>query len=86
MTRLPAKYNYVAMPFVLSVFMSFIISGVSTLRALGLADGFMMKWMGAWGISWLIAFPTVLVVLPIVRKIVAYFVEAPGKPRTVAPP
>ena len=80
MTKLPAKYNFVAMPFVLSVMMSFIISGVSTLRALGLAEGFFVKWMGAWGISWLVAFPTVLVVLPLVRKIVATFVETPGKP------
>jgi Protein of unknown function (DUF2798) len=79
MTKLPAKYNFVAMPFVLSVMMSFIISGVSTLRALGLAEGFFSKWMGAWGISWLIAFPTVLVLLPLVRKIVTSFVEAPGK-------
>ena len=80
MTKLPAKYNFVAMPFVLSIMMSFIISGVSTLRALGLAEGFFTKWMGAWGISWLIAFPTVMLVLPLVRKIVALFVEVPGKP------
>jgi Protein of unknown function (DUF2798) len=80
MTKLPAKYNFIAMPFVLSVMMSFIISGVSTLRALGFADGLFMKWMGAWGISWLVAFPTVLFVLPLVRKVVATFVEAPGKP------
>jgi hypothetical protein len=25
--------------------------------------------MGAWGMSWLVAFPTTLVVLPFVRKI-----------------
>ncbi len=69
----------VAMPFVLSLMMSFIISGVSTLRALGWVEGFLMKWMAAWGVSWLIAFPTVLLVLPLVRKIVAAFVEPPGK-------
>jgi hypothetical protein len=79
MTKLPAKYNVVAMPFVLSIFMSCIISGVSTMRALGLAEGVVGKWMGAWGLSWLIAFPTLLLVLPIVRKIVAQFVEAPGQ-------
>jgi hypothetical protein len=59
--------------------MSFIISGVATLRALGWVDGFFGKWMGAWGLSWLIAFPTVLVVFPLVRKIVGVFVEMPGK-------
>lgn len=78
MNKLPAKYNVVAMPLVLSTFMSFIISGVSTWRALGLVDGFFGKWMPAWGLSWAIAFPTVLLIFPIVRKIVAFFVEAPG--------
>ncbi len=79
MTKLPARYNAVAIPFVLSIMMSFIISGVATVRALGWVEGFVGKWMGAWGISWLIAFPTVLVVFPLVRKIVAVFVDAPGR-------
>jgi Protein of unknown function (DUF2798) len=79
MRKLPASYNFVAMPFVLSIMMSFIISGVSTLRALGLVDGFVLKWMSAWGVSWIVAFPTVLVVLPLVRRIVAMFVEQPGR-------
>jgi Protein of unknown function (DUF2798) len=79
MSKLPARYNAVAMPFVLSVMMSFIISGVSTLRALGWVEGFFGKWMGGRGISWLIAFPTVLLVFPLVRKIVALFVEQPGR-------
>ena len=39
MQKLPVKYNFIAMPFVLSVMMSFIISGVSTLRALGFIAG-----------------------------------------------
>lgn len=79
MTKLPARYNAVAFPFVLSIMMSCIISGVSILRALGWVENFFGKWMGAWGISWLIAFPTVLVILPLVRKIVNLFVAAPGK-------
>jgi hypothetical protein len=79
MTKLPAKYNIVALPFVLSIMMSFVISGVSTLRALGWVEGFIGKWMQAWGISWLIAFPTVLLLFPLVRKVVAAFVEPPGR-------
>lgn len=79
MKKLPAKYNAVVFPLVLSTLMSFIISGVSTWRALGLMDGFVGKWMTAWSISWLVAFPTVLLILPIVRKLVALFVEPPGR-------
>lgn len=61
----------------LSGMMSVIVSGIATVRALGLdvvlaAPGsFIGGWMAAWAISWAIAFPTVLVVAPLVRKIVA---------------
>jgi ABC-type glycerol-3-phosphate transport system permease component len=77
--KFPARYNFVAMPFVLSLMMSFIISGTSTLRALGIVDGFFFKWMSAWGVSWLVAFPTVLIVLPLVRRVVSIFVEQPER-------
>jgi hypothetical protein len=77
MKKLPARFNVVAIPLVLSTLMSFIISGVSTWRALGLIEGFMGKWMLAWGFSWAVAFPTVLLLFPIVRKIVGLFVEPP---------
>jgi Protein of unknown function (DUF2798) len=78
MTKFHAKYNQIAFPLALSILMSCIISGVSTWRALGLVEGLLGKWMLAWGVSWLVAFPTVLVVLPLVRKIVGVFVEPPG--------
>jgi hypothetical protein len=77
MKKLPAKYNVIAIPLVLSTLMSFIISGVSTWRALGLADGFLDKWMSGWLFSWIVAFPTVLLLFPVVRKIVGFFVAPP---------
>ncbi len=50
--------------------MSLIVSGVSTVRVLGLIDGIFGAWMANWASSCLVAFPTVLVVAPVVRKIV----------------
>ncbi|EPH31988.1 hypothetical protein L293_1764 [Acinetobacter gyllenbergii CIP 110306 = MTCC 11365] len=32
-------------------------------------------WMSAWGISWLIAFPVLLLVLPVVRKLTLLLVR-----------
>jgi hypothetical protein len=81
MKKLPSKWNMVAVPFVLSIFMSAIISFVSTFRAVGFIDGLFGKRLGAWGLSWLVAFPALLMVLPIVRRIVARFVELPGPAR-----
>ena len=73
--RLPARYAHVATGFVLSVIMTCIISGVSTLLALGATPEFLVRWPIAWVSSWVIAFPTVLFVLPLVRRIVARIVE-----------
>nr|WP_272876117.1 DUF2798 domain-containing protein [Neoroseomonas soli] len=56
--------------------MTFVVSGVSTVLALGVTDEVLARWPVAWAMSWLIAFPTVLVVLPIVRRLVGRFVEA----------
>ena len=75
--KLPARYAAIVMPLVLSVFMTFVISGVSTLRSLGPTPAFVATWPSTWAISWLVAFPTLLVALPLVRKVVALVVEPP---------
>lgn len=65
--------------FLLSGLMSLVVSGIATLRAVGLIDGFTALWMSAWISSWLVAFPTVLVVAPLVRRIVGRLVRQPEK-------
>lgn len=52
-------------------------SAISTLKSLGPTPAFVMTWPTAWALSWLVAFPTLLAVLPLVRRIVAFAVEAP---------
>ena len=75
--KLPARYAAIVMPLVLSVLMTFVVSAISTPRSLGPTSAFIATWPAAWAISWLVAFPTLLVVLPLVRKIVAFAVETP---------
>lgn len=62
------------MPLVLSLLMTFVVSAISTLRALGPGPDFLAAWPGAWMLSWLVAFPALLLVLPLVRRIVAWLV------------
>jgi hypothetical protein len=45
--------------------------GVATLNAAGLTDGFAALWLAAWYKSWTVAFPTILVVAPLTRRLVA---------------
>ncbi|MEY4696692.1 MAG: hypothetical protein RIT14_1120 [Pseudomonadota bacterium] len=68
---IPARYAHILFGFILSGLMSCIVSGLSTVRALGLAPHFPMLWLGNWAVSWALAFPTVLVVAPVTRRIVA---------------
>lgn len=74
---LHTRYSAVMMPFFLSIIMTCIISLVSTLRGVGLVPDFLSLWLGSWGLSWLIAFPTLLLVLPVVRRITFAVVQMP---------
>jgi len=73
--KIPNRYTSIVLPFLLSIIMTFVVSMVSTLRSLGLEEFSIYVWMSAWTISWLIAFPTLLLVLPVVRKITAILVQ-----------
>lgn len=72
--KLPARYAVVS-PLVLSLLMTFIVSFISTLKSLGLHSNLPAIWLTAWGLSWLVAFPTLLLVLPMVRRIVGWLCE-----------
>lgn len=75
--KLPARYASIVMPLVLSILMTFVVSGISTLKSLGFTPAFLATWPAAWALSWIVAFPTLLAVLPLVRRIVAMVVEPP---------
>ncbi|MCC5451363.1 DUF2798 domain-containing protein [Rheinheimera sp. UJ51] len=76
MPRLPAKTAGLVMPLLLSIMMTCIVSLVSTLSSLGWSAFTFTGWLSAWGLSWVIAFPTLLLVLPMVKKLTSYLVHA----------
>jgi len=59
----------------MSLFMSFLMSGVITLINLGLVSGFILFWLEAFWKAWLIAFPIILVVVPQVKRVVRIVVR-----------
>lgn len=75
---MPARFAPVLFGFILSALMSFLVSGIATFRNAGLVEGFLGLWVSAWLPSWLIAFPVVLVVAPIARRLVGVLVKAPA--------
>lgn len=73
---IPARFAPVAFGFILSGLMSCMVSGIATVRALGVVQGFFGEWMSSWVFSWAIAFPVVLVVAPVTRRMVSVLVKS----------
>jgi len=73
---IPGRFEPALFAFVLSGLMSLLVSGLSTFRAVGPAEGFAVLWIGAWLTSWPVGFPVVLVVAPVARRIVRRLVKA----------
>lgn len=80
MRKLPAKAARFLLPLVLTFFMTCIVSGLSTWLVIGGSPGWGIAWLRAWMSSWAIAFPTMLFVMPLARRIVDALVATP--PRT----
>jgi len=78
MPRFPHRAQPYVFGFILSGLMSFLVSGVATARSVGLPADFMALWMSAWLTSWVIAFPAVLLVAPVTRRLVARLVRPDG--------
>lgn len=66
---IPRKFEPILFGFILSGLMSLLVSGISTFRATGLVSGFLMLWAGSWLVAWLFAFPAVLLVAPVARRV-----------------
>lgn len=73
--KIPHRYAAIVLPLLLSIIMTFIVSCISTFRSMGFESFPLYTWLSAWGISWLIAFPVLLFILPIVRKITMSLVQ-----------
>lgn len=67
---IPARYAPIAFGLLLSGMMSFLVSGVATIFTLGFGVEFFGQWMLAWLPSWAVAFPAILIVAPLARRIV----------------
>ena len=67
---IPKRLAPILFGFLVSGFMSFLVSLVATVKAVGYIPGLFQLWMSAWIFAWAVAFPTILVVAPLVRRFV----------------
>lgn len=74
---LPRRLEPAAFALLLTCFMTCMVSGITTLFAIGLADpAFWRTWFKGWMTSWVFAFPIMLVAAPVVRRILRAIVVA----------
>ena len=69
------KYQNILFAFFMALFMSCIMSIVICLHNFGFVENILFIWLKSWGFAFVVAFPTVSVVAPIVRKIVGKIVS-----------
>jgi len=59
----------------MALFMSCIMSFVISVFNVGIVDDILIIWLKSWSFAFIVAFPAVLMVAPIVRKIVAIVIK-----------
>lgn len=69
--KFPARYSHLLFGALLSAIMVMIVSGTVVLVNSGFNHDFFARWFRGFGTAWPIAFPTVLIVAPLVRRVVA---------------
>ncbi len=74
--KVPARYKRLVPPFLISLFMTCVVSLISTIKSTGFSSEIIQHWPLAWLISWLIAFPVLLFVLPMVGRLTGKIVAA----------
>ncbi|HOV13121.1 MAG TPA: DUF2798 domain-containing protein [Spirochaetota bacterium] len=66
----PKKMANLISMFLMVFIMTFVVVFVSTVINYGFSSDFIVRWMKGWGISFLVAFPTVLIIMPFIKRIV----------------
>jgi hypothetical protein len=73
--KLPASLHRFALPVGTSFFMTFLVSGIATWRAIGPGESLLGTWMTSWMIAWAVAAPTMYIMMPVVRRALAHVIE-----------
>ncbi len=69
------KYEFYIFTFLMTMFMSFIISGVLVFVNLGFINNFYIFWLNGWGKAWLVAFPSAVIIIPLLRKVMIKIIK-----------
>lgn len=69
--KLPRHWAPPLFGLILSGLMSLLVSGMVTVRSIGVVQALPGVWFDAWLSSWAVAFPVVLIMAPLTRRLIA---------------
>lgn len=70
-----AKYQKIVFSLLMALFMSGIMSFVISVFNVGLIENIFTIWIKAWSFAFIVAFPTIMLISPIVQKIVSRLIS-----------
>ena len=70
--RMPARFAPIVFGALLSVIMVTLVSGFVVAVTQGIHPGFAAQWLRGFAITWPVAFPTVTLIAPWVRRVVSH--------------
>jgi Protein of unknown function (DUF2798) len=73
--KIPKKYSALLFAFLMSLLMASLMSGILTFVFTGLGAQFFTHWGNGFVHAWPIAFPSILVIAPLVRRMVTALTE-----------
>ncbi len=78
--KLPVRLFQPLFGLFMAFFMSFLMSGAITAINVGLPPDFFSRWMHSWGLAFMLAYPAILIVAPIARRLTLKLVQSPFAP------
>lgn len=54
---------------IMVLIMTFVVTFVGTAKNLGFISDFIIQWLKAWGFAFIIALPTVMLIMPLIKKV-----------------
>lgn len=78
--KLPVRLFQPVFGLFMAFFMSFLMSGAITALNVGIPPDFVSRWMHSWGVAFLLAYPAILIVAPLARRLALKIAESPFSP------
>ncbi len=75
--KLPVRAFQPVFGLFMAFLMSFLMSGAITAINVGVPEDFVSRWMRAWGLAFLLAYPAILIVAPVARRLALRIAESP---------